>query len=44
MPARIVWPVSASTETRKVGSSAASFGSDEESYSMSACDFATTAI
>ena len=44
MPLRMVWPVSWSVETRKDGSSAASFASATPSFSWSAFDFGSIAI
>ena len=44
IPLRMVWPDSWSVETRKDGSSAASFASATPSFSWSAFDFGSTAI
>src|SRR5579864_6533246 len=44
IPRRMVWPDSWSVETRKVGSSAASFCRATPSFSWSALDFGSMAI
>ncbi|MGY4338279.1 hypothetical protein ACVWW3_003185 [Bradyrhizobium sp. LM2.9] len=44
MPLRMVWPDSWSVDTRKDGSSAASFASATPSFSWSAFDFGSIAI